>query len=1206
MKALEPFNLLTSPLEGTNLIEASAGTGKTYTITGLFLRLLLEKNFSVDEILVVTFTQAATEEVRDRIRRKIREAINAFEQGSTEDRFLQELVLNQSDPAEALRLLGEALRDFDEAAIFTIHGFCHRMLSEKAFESGTLFDTELMTEEETFKQEACDDFWRTHVSTASPLFVNYLIHQGVTPESFRRLLQNRMDQPHLRIVPRIEKVHSEPEEKAFRACFRKIQKAWPSVRKDVGAILIHDRGLNRNRYSTGKIPEWLESMDRLTASRGQDPVLFENFHKFTNTEIASAVKKGCERPEHPFFDLCETLQQAQEALDKAFGRRLLHIKTRLFHEVRAALIQKKREKNVQTFTDLLWNLREALAGRGGERLSGAIRAKFKAALIDEFQDTDPVQYDIFKKIFGKGKSLLFFIGDPKQAIYAFRGADIFAYMEAARDVKTRYTLGENWRSEPQLIRAINTLFSRSDQPFVYDEIPFQPARPAEEKDPEILKLEGRHEAPFRVWYLEASKWAEPGKPLTKSVARDLIAKAVAAEISRLLRLSRENKATLGDRPLSEGDMAVMVRRNADATLMQEALSTLGIPAVLYTTRNLFDSHEAMETERVLAALVEPNHEGLLRAALATDMMGYSGEALDALMDDEDNWEACLIRFRHYHELWQERGFIRMFRTLLSEQGVLKRLIRLSGGERRNTNMLHLMEVLHQASVERKLTMAGILKWLSEQRAPDTRRREEHQLRLESDKEAVNLVTIHRSKGLEYPVVFCPFVWDRSDARSLKDPVAFHSETEGMQVTLDLGSEGMDDNRMLAEKEQLAENLRLLYVALTRAKCRAYFVWGRFNEAETSAPAYLLHAPPLGDEKDIVRATGEHFRSLGDAAVLEGVRKVVQKAQGSIALHDMPEGEGEAHVPRSAEQVSLAARPFAVHIDRRWKVSSFSSLTAGYRHGEELADRDALVLPDEGEETAVGDKEAEEPLTGIFAFPKGTKAGTFLHDLLEHLDFTCKHAASMKGLVLEKLHQYGFEAIWRDTILDMAQKVVSVPLDPDRPGFSLSRVASGDRLNELEFYFPLKLVTPADLGKIRMKTGKGRPGVPEHLGRLEFVPVRGYIKGFMDLVFRFEDRFYLVDWKSNFLGSKVEDYDRTGMAQAMVESSYTLQYHLYTLALNQYLKVKQRGYDYEKHFGGVYYIFLRGVDPDKGPQFGVFRDRPSKDLIEELCETLIKD
>jgi len=1206
MNALKPFNLLSSPLEGTNLIEAGAGTGKTYTITGLFLRLLLEKNLSVAEILVVTFTQAATEELRDRIRRKIREAMDAFAEGATEDHFLGQLVRSQTDPVEAVRRLGEALRGFDEAAIFTIHGFCRRMLYEKAFESGTLFDTELVTDEETLKREACDDFWRTHVSNASALFVHYVIHQNLTPGSLRNLLKNRIDQPSLRIVPPVEKVDCDPQERAFKTCFRKVQETWPSARKDVEAILTHDRTLKGNIYRKKDIPEWLEAMDRLAASRGQAPVLFENFYRFTSTQIAGAVKKGCEPPRHRFFELCEALQQAQEALDRAFGQRLLHLKTRLFHEVQAALIRKKREKNVQTFGDLLWGLQESLVGRGGERLSGAIRAKFKAALIDEFQDTDPVQYAIFKQVFGKGRSLLFFIGDPKQAIYAFRGADIFAYMEAGRDVKTRYTLGENWRSEPQLIKAINALFSGSHRPFVYDEIPFQPARPAEAKDPEILKIDDRHEPPFQVWFLDASKWTEPGKAVSKTVARDLIANAVAAEISRLLRLSKEQRATLGDRPLSEGDMAVMVRRNVDAILMQEALSALRIPSVLYTTRNLFDSHEAMETERVLAALVEPDNETLSRAALATDMMGYGGEVLDALMDDEENWENCLIKFRWYHELWQERGFIRMFRTLLSEEGVLKRLIRFPGGERRNTNMLHLMEVLHEISVKRKLNMAGILKWLSEQRAPDTRGREEHQLRLESDEKAVKLVTIHRSKGLEYPVVFCPFVWDPSHMKRLKDPFTFHNEKDGMQLTLDLGSAEMDENRPLAEKEQLAENLRLLYVAVTRAKCRAYLVWGRFNEAETSAPAYLLHAPPSGDEKDIVRATREHFRSLGDEGVLAGVRKVVDKAQGSMALHDMPEGAGEVCAPVSTEEVPLAARPFRARIDRRWKISSFSSLTSGYRHGEELADRDALVLPVEEEGAALEDTEAEKPLGGIFAFPKGTKAGIFLHDLLEHLDFTFKETTLSQGLVLEKLRQHGFEAIWLDTILNMIQKVLSVPLKPDRKDFSLSRVANGDRLNELEFYFPLKLVTPADLRKIGMKTGQPKVpmGAPAQMGRLEFAPVRGYMKGFMDLVFRFEDRFYLVDWKSNFLGGKVEDYDEPGMAVAMAESFYTLQYHLYTLALHQYLKVKQRGYDYDKHFGGVYYIFLRGVDPDKGPQFGVFRDRPPQALIEELGSLLL--
>jgi len=490
MKRFKDFDLLNSPLEGTNLIEASAGTGKTYAITGLFLRLILERNLAVDEILVVTFTVPGTEELRDRIRSKLREAIEAFSGVRIEDAFLNDLVKRHKDSETARGALREALRAFDQAAIFTIHGFCRRMLHENAFESASLFDTELVTDQKNLKREIVDDFWRRHFYNASPLFVNYAIHNKFSPDSLLALLANRHAQPYLKIIPQVEIPDSALEEKAFPEHFDKVRKGWQSARGEVKDILTTGEGLSRVKYSKAKIPVWIQGMDDAMASGGNNPVLFQGFEKFTSSELKRAVKKNHNPPAHPFFDLCEKLREKQEELERVFDHRLLGLKVEIFHYVHDELTMRKAERNMQFFDDLLLKLHRALEEKGGEALAGAMRMKFRAALIDEFQDTDPIQYAIFKKVFGTEKSILFLIGDPKQAIYSFRGADIFAYMDAAGDVSSRYTLGENWRSEPDLIAAINAMFARADRPFVYDEIPFQPATPAKSKDPEFLRMDG--------------------------------------------------------------------------------------------------------------------------------------------------------------------------------------------------------------------------------------------------------------------------------------------------------------------------------------------------------------------------------------------------------------------------------------------------------------------------------------------------------------------------------------------------------------------------------------------------------------------------------------------------------------------------------------------------------------------------------------------
>jgi exodeoxyribonuclease V beta subunit len=1205
MTDIKNFDLLNSALEGTNLIEASAGTGKTYTITGLFLRLVLEKHLSVSRILVVTFTEAATGELKERIRGQLREAIRAFSEGGSQDPFLKDLTKKMNDTGKALAHLKEALREFDQASIFTIHGFCKRMLQENAFESGSLFDTELVTDQENIKREIVDDFWRKNFYRASPLFVHYAMDNKLSPDTLLSLIGNRVAQPYLKIIPQFDVPDSSREEEAYKKSFDEVRKAWPSAKKEIEQILTADKGLSRTKYGKGKIPDWIRGMDQYLASGDNHARLFKGFEKFTSTSLKGAVKKNHVSPTHPFFDQCEGLKAKQVELEKVFNRRLLSLKGKLFITMGQALLEKKGEKNIQSFDDLLLKLKTALEGKGGERLTKVMGMRYQAVLIDEFQDTDPIQYAIFKRVFGRENHALFLIGDPKQAIYGFRGADIFTYKEAAEDVGARYTLGENWRSSPDLITAINTLFTSTHRPFVYDHIPFQPAGPAPRPEPECLTINGESEPPFQLWFLDGGKLVGPGKVVNKTTAREWIPRAVAGEIARLLELSRNNKALIGERPLRESDIAVLVRRNSEARLMQEALSVFQVPSVLFSTGDLFDSFEALEMERVLAGIAEPGHEGLIRASLATDMMGVKGEALRLLMDDEAGWEAWLVKFRHYHELWNRRGLMSMSRDLLLKEKVLNRLMAFPDGERRNTNLLHLLEVLHRISIEKKLNMPGLLKWLSEQRRDSTRGREEHQLRLESDENAVKVATIHKCKGLEYPIVYCPFSWDGSRIGKSKGPILFHDQGDDMRLTLDLGSQERETNRVSAEKELLAENMRLLYVALTRAKNRCTLVWGRINEADTSAPAYLLY-PRNSEpgEENIVHVTGENFKALSDEDVFHALEVAKGKAGGAIRLSDMPIGEGPKRAAPREESSALESRVFSGNIDRQWHISSFSSLVSAYRQGADLADRDAISTAEDQKEKEPEEAVTQEAPVGIFAFPKGARAGTFMHDIFEHLDFTDPQV--LKSLVADRLKAYGYEMTWLESLCNMVEKVVSAPLDPDNPGFQLARIRNQDRINELEFYFPLKPISAKKIEGLFSTVGspKAPDSFPERIGRMTFSRVKGFMKGFMDTVFQYQDRFYLVDWKSNHLGNRVEDYNQEGVIRAMEEGGYHFQYHIYTVALNMYLKLRLPGFDYKRHFGGVYYIFLRGVDPGRGPHFGIYRHRPPGKLIEALCAQMI--
>ncbi|MBN2290266.1 MAG: PD-(D/E)XK nuclease family protein, partial [Candidatus Glassbacteria bacterium] len=437
---------------------------------------------------------------------------------------------------------------------------------------------------------------------------------------------------------------------------------------------------------------------------------------------------------------------------------------------------------------------------------------------------------------------------------------------------------------------------------------------------------------------------------------------------------------------------------------------------------------------------------------------------------------------------------------------------------------------------------------------------------------------------------CPMAWDGSAGGRKEQPLRFH-DSRG-HLTLDLGSTDREENRKLAETESLAEDLRLLYVALTRARSRCYLVWGRINESWSSAPAYLFHRPsPAEPAAAVKNLSSEQLRS--------DLQRVADSAGGSIALGPLPPGAGEPCPSLPDAGRRLACRRFSGRIDRSWKISSFSALASGKARETELPDRDAQAAG--LEEPAPG----REGPRGIFAFPRGTKAGNFFHGLLERLDFSGTDPVELEGRVDEELRLYGFDPSWKKEVCGLLQRLFSAELGRDGEKFTLGRVGLPERLNELEFYLPLNPLTPEKLREVFAAFGRGpvAESFPEKIGRLEFSPVRGFLKGFIDLVLRHGRRFYLVDWKSNYLGASVGDYRPEALAAAMQRELYTLQYHLYAVALDRYLRYRVPDYRYDINFGGVYYIFLRGVDPSRGPHYGLYYDLPPAGLVGELGRVL---
>ncbi|MFO8090657.1 MAG: exodeoxyribonuclease V subunit beta [Desulfatiglandaceae bacterium] len=1188
------FDLLSTPLEGTTLIEASAGTGKTYTLTSVLLRLVAEHGLPIERILVVTFTEAATAELKEKIRTALWCACREIEGIPSGDRFLAEFAAGIQEPEIAVARLREAIASFDLAVICTIHGFCRRLLHDNAFESGSLFEIELEGEQKEVLLSVVEDFWRSRIYRESSIFISYLMDHSVSPEKLAVMLGNIPKGPFTRLIPSLKILDTEAAEARFISSFRKLKQAWMDSGREAAGSLEESGALKRNIYRPGSISDLVREMDAYFEQKELTMSLFKGFEKFTSSKIAESCKKGMSCPVHQFFDACEMHLEEHRRLEELFAKKLIVLKSKALKFVHDSLRRRRTETGKVSFDDLLLDVHDALVGPAGARFAEAVRDSFGAVLIDEFQDTDAVQWSIFKRIFHGSGSRVFMIGDPKQAIYGFRGADIFAYMRAAGESEARYTLRTNWRSEAGLLSAVNTLFSRGSRPFVFKDIPYIPSDPASAASDH---RSGAGLRPFNIWFLrpESEKSLEGRKE-----ARRRIADAVAGEITRLLESGRDGLARIGDEPLSERHIAVLVRTNKEAELMQHTLRSLGIPSVRHQTGNVFETREAKEIQRLLKAVAEPRDSGLLRAALSTDLLGMRGEDLIRLEGDSDDWEGIIDLFQGYNRLWHEQGFIRMMRRLLSEHRIVSRTVSMPGGERRATNLLHLSELLQQASAG-GWTPEALLKWFSERIEGGTGEQDEHLIRLESDKEAVTLVTIHKSKGLEYPVVFCPFCWGESTVKK-GQALTFHDPAADFQLVVDIDEKWNSLHLSLAEQEILAENLRLLYVALTRARVACYLVWGSIYDTGTSAPAWLFHRPDPPLETDVVEALKERCRGLSPGRMEEEVKQAAADAGENIEVLPLPEDHAVPPMfgEKTAEELSFRAVPG--RIDSEWRLSSFSSLVLGAHLAPEVPDHD---------EAGPGAAVVEElepgpvPFDDIFSFPRGARAGSFLHELLEHTNFKDVGKPETADLIRSKCEIHGFDPMWTDAVTGMLQNLVSTFLSPDLPGFTLSELRPEDRLNELEFLFPMARLTPDLLAGAFRLHQRGIPGwVPETIGRLQFPPAKGFMKGFIDMVFESEGRFYLVDWKSNFLGDKIEDYRRERLDRAMETGYYILQYHIYTLALDRYLALRIPGYRYRDHFGGVFYIFLRGVRREAGPEYGIFRDRPSEETIGALRECML--
>ena len=1193
-----PLNPITLPLNQISLIEASAGTGKTYTIGSLYLRLLLkagENNFSrplnVEEILVVTFTDMATEELKKKIRERITDAIDkltAFAETKDKSAFKNDEFLTalcqDLNIFEAIHRLKLADQNMDLAAIYTIHGFCRRMLMQYAFHSGIHFNLELIKDQSDLLVRFANEFWREHFYPLPFEMADFIANELGSPDYVLSLLESNLgknlivdlENQQALSISITEFLHQYLGE--YFKDIKALKRFWLESAGKISELITEElnkdyakgepKSLSRRSYNTSRLAKWIDQVNAW-ANDPRDYVLNETLMSyFTQSALGEKGEEGASPFIAPIF--AELEERASALMSQDLLRRVI-----LYHYrqgLQQKLLDYKLNHQEKSFDDLLRLFCEALQGPQGNELAEMIRFQYPFAMIDEFQDTDSQQYAIFSKIYRDNPEKntgFIMIGDPKQAIYRFRGADIFTYLKASNEAQSRFELTKNYRSEKHLVDGVNALFDFPQSPFIYQNINFTAV---DSRDDHLrFYLNGKAEPAYRFYLTESDK-----------VNKTEMAKICAISIQHWLKSAAENQAVFQNedtcKTLQAANIAVLVRDKNEAALVKNELQKLGIASVYLSDQSsVFDSHVAVELLRILKACLNVAERPILNA-IATALFGLNAADIHQIQQNEADWQRWADSFAQYQQTWQRQGILAMLHQILLEQGISERLLSQATGERDLTDFLHLAEILQQAATLHE-SEAALLSWFEKQIQGEGR--QEAQIRLESERQLVKIVSIHKSKGLEYDLVWLPFLAVPSKIPTAGDMNVYYSK-ERDETLWDM------ENRNLNAlyEETFAEELRLLYVALTRAKYQMAFALPAQFDKKWNALHYVLSQGEIG--KEIALSAPKNTETL--------LQTFKEKMQDNVEICTKPNLKALPALSTNTKNDELKAAEFTGNIEQDWRITSFTSIEQGHRRQNyftESAGKKHAVFDDAKDYDSQNSIEISTALlneneSNILDLPRGKQVGTALHRHFEN----CYFSDLANTEEIDKLRQsLQLDKTFTEPLQNWLQKISHTPLS-NEIGIALADLAIKDCIKEMPFYLAIREHFDVAAFNRALKAHHHLPSEP-----LQFEKIQGMVRGSIDLVFRHNGKYYLVDYKSNFLGSTLADYNQEALKKEMLHSHYDWQYLIYTLALHRYLQSVVPHYDYARDFGGVFYLFLRGMNGD--PQSGVFYDRPSVELITEL-------
>lgn len=1103
------FDAATVALEGSNLIEASAGTGKTYSIAILVLRLVLEQQLSVKEVLMVTFTKAAVAELEERIRLFIRSAYKVSTGKTIKDDNIISLVqkaIAASDEKQVEQRLKEAVLFLDETSVLTIHSFCQQTLNEFAFETDQLFGAEMLEDPQQLVEDEVQRFWRKYVTTLKVELLQQIWSKDLMENIVKASIEHLSGKKYLSYDDAKDYSITEAEQdewvKELTAVTQKKEAAATAV---LEYIITHAARLKALSESNGYAKKSLLLLIDTPAV-----FLSEMLKKRTSAYIPKLYQD--------ILDLADQAEMAEEA-HKAISN-AIHIRLQCFaiSKVAAGVQEFKQRNNLLGYDDMISNLHKALVERDNPALMAAMQNKYRAVFVDEFQDTDRQQFEIFDKAYGTG-TILFYIGDPKQSIYAWRKADIFTYFKARDGVSNLYSMNRNYRSSAPLISAMNNFFLPTPD---FDTFYFK----GEEDVIEYQEVESPAQNTKGLFY--KNNVADAPISIYKLPNTEQLVEAVGAQVALLLQ---PGSYRIEDEPIRPSDIGILVRSRRQGMDVKAALARLGIPAVTIDDAKVLQTEEATYLLYLMEAMTDPDRSSINRALLSS----FTGLTVAEILILDD--EVTLGLFSNYKNRWTQDGIYTALMDFVADFDVRNILLQSENGERIMTNLFQLIELVHQAQSRKNLSMAELISWLKRGIDGMATDGDEYMLRVESDEEAVKIVTIHKSKGLEYKIVLAPFL-DFAESRNI-ELVSYRDPETGDYVAAEK-SKLTEDQEKWYKQQAEQENRRLLYVAITRAVYKCYIFRNSYYYVST-----LL----------------EFLKAITPDDVLIKAETEIPEAKGYRYRENIP---APARITQDTVHFSLK--------EQYWRKMSYTMLAAKH----EILPRER-ALPQENEYD-----------TFIFnTLRRGAKTGNLLHFIFEKVDFTDD---TRWGKWLEEAVRRfapGQQELYLPMLRQLLEHVLNAVIHIEGETFSLSSVSLRRRITEFEFDFPVAAFETAQLNSLSDTVAI--VAVKLNNGELE-----GIMNGKMDLFFEHNGKYYILDWKSNYLGFSMPDYSPEALAAALNENNYHLQYLLYTVAAKKYLETRLPAFDYETQFGGVIYLFVRGVR--KEGDTGIFVTKPTYERI----------